>query len=291
MVGEVNKIIYNALVSGRGIYLPEVGTLYVERQAARRISSNKLLSPRNVVAFSSQERADSLVSEIVRIAMCSQEQAQDIYSRWLSKTRHENHLQIEGVGELVDKSFRMEDGFTRLINPNGTKTLIIKSGSHWWIYLLCLVCVAISGGLFYYAYMGNPRAPRAEAEHPVAVVTTPAEEVAVADSLAVAAADSLLAEVMPESVEAAMPTVATEPVVEASAAAFSHYVVYGVFSTEQNAAKGVEQAQRKDETVECRVIPYKNKYMVTIFGSNSSSECQRYVNRSPIAGLWIYSAK
>ena len=164
MVGEVNKIIYNALVSGRGIYLPEVGTLYVERQAARRISSKKLLSPRNVVAFSSQERADSLVSEIVRIAMCSQEQAQDIYSRWLSKTRHENHLQIEGVGELVDKSFRMEDGFTRLINPNGTKTLIIKSGSHWWIYLLCLVCVAISGGLFYYAYMGNPRAPRAEAE-------------------------------------------------------------------------------------------------------------------------------
>ena len=111
------------------------------------------------------------------------------------------------------------------------------------------------------------------------------------DSLAVAAADSLSAEVMPESVEAATSTVAAEPVVEASAAAFSHYVVYGVFSTEQNAAKGVEQAQRKDETVECRVIPYKNKYMVTIFGSNSSSECQRYVNRSPIAGLWIYNAK
>ena len=38
MVGEVNKIIYNMLISGRGVYLPEVGSLFIERQGARRIS-------------------------------------------------------------------------------------------------------------------------------------------------------------------------------------------------------------------------------------------------------------
>ena len=43
MVGEVNKIIYNMLVSGRGVYLPDVGSLYIERQAARKISADKLL--------------------------------------------------------------------------------------------------------------------------------------------------------------------------------------------------------------------------------------------------------
>ena len=65
MVGEVNKIIYNMLISGRGVYLPEVGSLFIERQGARRISKDKLLSPRNVVTYSTQEQAPSLVSEIV----------------------------------------------------------------------------------------------------------------------------------------------------------------------------------------------------------------------------------
>ena len=82
MVGEVNKIIYNMLVSGRGVYLPEVGSLYIERQAARKISADKLLSPRNVVAFQSGEQAPSLVAEIVAVAGCSDEQAADIYQRW-----------------------------------------------------------------------------------------------------------------------------------------------------------------------------------------------------------------
>ena len=78
MVGEVNKIIYNMLISGRGVYMPEVGTLYIERQGARKISTDKLLSPRNVVRFSSKEQAPSLVAEIVNIAGCGVEQAQDI---------------------------------------------------------------------------------------------------------------------------------------------------------------------------------------------------------------------
>lgn len=295
MVGEVNKIIFNALVSGRGIYLPEVGTLFVERQAARRISSNKLLSPRNVVSFSSHERAESLVNEIVRIAMCSSEQAQDVYSRWLSKTRRDNHVLIEGVGELVDKSFRMEDGFSRLINPNGVKTLIIKRGSHWWIYLLCFVCVAISAAILYYAYVGSSSSFDAEPRSVVTVADDTANDSverntgAATDSIASPAADTLaLAAAETELATAASPA---ETHVAASADSFSHYVVYGVFSTEQNAARGVEQAKAKAGDVECVIIPYKNKYMVTLFGSNSSSECQRYLNRSPLEGLWIYSVK
>ena len=58
MVGEVNKIIYNMLISGRGVFLPEVGSLFIERQGARRISKERLLSPRNVVTYSTQEQAE-----------------------------------------------------------------------------------------------------------------------------------------------------------------------------------------------------------------------------------------
>ena len=73
MVAEVNKIIYNMLVSGRGVYLPDVGTLFIERQAARKISDNKLLSPRNVVSFTTQVQAPSLVDEILQTVRLAEE--------------------------------------------------------------------------------------------------------------------------------------------------------------------------------------------------------------------------
>ena len=154
MVTEVNKIIFNALVGGRGVYLPEVGTLYIERQAARKISNTKLLSPRNVVAFSSQEQAASLVREIETIASCSESQAADIYERWLKQTRVENTLIIDGIGVLVDKSFRMEEEFAATINPQGVKTLVLrKKSSHWWIYLIAILCALLSlGAVGYYFF-------------------------------------------------------------------------------------------------------------------------------------------
>lgn len=87
MVEEVNKIIYNMLIGGKVVLLPGVGTLYIERQGARRISKDRLLSPRNAVNFSSQsDEGSSIVDEIVAIAGCGEEQARDIYDRWLSKT-------------------------------------------------------------------------------------------------------------------------------------------------------------------------------------------------------------
>ena len=84
------------LISGRGVHLPGVGTLFIERQGARRIDKRRLLSPRNVVTFSSQAEAPSLVDEIVSIAGCPQEQAQDIYERWIAKTRTQNDIQNIG---------------------------------------------------------------------------------------------------------------------------------------------------------------------------------------------------
>ena len=38
MVGEVNKIIFNMLISGQGVYLPEIGTLYIERKGAKKVA-------------------------------------------------------------------------------------------------------------------------------------------------------------------------------------------------------------------------------------------------------------
>ena len=155
MVGEVNKIIYNMLVSGRGVYLPDVGSLYVERQAARKIATYKLLSPRNVVAFQSDEQAPSLVNEIVAVAGCSTEQATDIYHRWSAKTREGNIIKIGGVGVLNHKSFVMESEFASAINPKGVKTIVIRRRSNTWLYAICAACVLVALGFCAYIMFGG----------------------------------------------------------------------------------------------------------------------------------------
>ena len=151
MIEEVNKIIYNMLISGRGVFLPGVGTLFIERQGARRIDKNRLMSPRNVVAFSSQEQAPSLVDEIVAIAGCQRAQAEDIYERWIAKTREGADVTVGGVGVLRGKSFIVDKNFNSTINPKGVRTLVVrKKSSHAWIYAVCGVAVAIALAFFVY---------------------------------------------------------------------------------------------------------------------------------------------
>ena len=193
MVGEVNKIIYNMLVSGRGVYLPEIGTLYIERQAARKISADRLLSPRNVVTFRSGEQAPSLVSEIIKVSGCSEEQAADIYNRWRGKTCEGGNVIISGVGALNHKSFVMEQGFASAINPKGVKTIIIRRRSNKWLYALCAVCVVIALGFCAYIMMGEQLnlTPAKQSAAPAVVeqvaITDTATEVA--DSTAVTTAE------------------------------------------------------------------------------------------------------
>ena len=144
MVEEVNKIIYNMLIGGKGVLLPGVGTLYIERQGAKRISKDRLLSPRNAVNFSSQAEGRSIVDEIVAIAGCGEEQARDIYDRWLAKTREGKRITIGGIGVLNDKSFSPEAGFNAAINPGGVKTLVVRQRSNVWLYAVSGVCVAVA---------------------------------------------------------------------------------------------------------------------------------------------------
>ena len=277
MVGEVNKIIFNMLISGRGVYLPEIGTLYIERQGAKKIADNKLLSPRNVVKFTTQVQATSLVDEITKIAGCDAKQAEDIYDRWKGKTKEGNTLTINGVGKLTDKSFTAETEFNKIINPKGTKTLVVRrKKSNAWLYILCGVCVIVALGIFgYLLWSDAPAAPVQSTPAPATPteVAVPAE---VTDSLATAESDTETAEV------------AQNNIVESSD--YAHFVVMGIFANPENAERAAEQVKSKIDGVNCVIIPFKNKHMVTIFGSNSRAECNTFASsyRDIYPELWIY---
>lgn len=304
MVGEVNKIIYNMLVSGRGVYLPDVGSLYIERQAARKISADKLLSPRNVVAFQSGEQAPSLVNEIVAVAGCSTEQATDIYQRWSAKTREGNIIKIGGVGVLNHKSFVMESEFASAINPKGVKTIVIRRRSNTWLYAICAVCVLVALGFCGYIMFGGEQKIDAMRIEPIAkVVEQPAAEQPATEgevvqnaegeaNAAVSSTNSSSGNVATSTNTTTQSAQPAETVVNSNTT-YEYYVVMGIFSTEENAQRAVAQAESRINDVSCKVLPFKDKYMVTLFGSDKIGDCNAFANsyRDIYADLWVYKKK
>lgn len=304
MVGEVNKIIYNMLVSGRGVYLPDIGSLYIERQAARKISADKLLSPRNVVAFQSGEQAPSLVNEIVAVAGCSVEQAADIYQRWSAKTREGSNIKIGGVGVLNHKSFVMESEFASAINPKGVKTIVIRRRSNTWLYAICAVCVLVALGFCGYIMFGGEQTIDAMRIEPIAkVVEQPsAEQSATTDAVAQSAdgetATATNSTNGSSGNTATLTNTSTQPTQPAETKVnngtnYEYYVVMGIFSTEENAQRAVAQAESQIKDVSCKVLPFKDKFMVTLFGSDKIGDCNSFANsyRDIYADLWVYKKK
>lgn len=314
MVEEVNKIIYNMLIGGKVVLLPGVGTLYIERQGARRISKDRLLSPRNAVNFSSQsDEGSSIVDEIVAIAGCGEEQARDIYDRWLSKTREGKRLTIGGVGVLNDKSFSPEPGFNAAINPGGVKTLVVRQRNNTWLYAVSGVCaaVALCVGIYMLAgdslFGGVSVVDDSDAGPVAATVAGDSTQLAqpvTGDSLSAAAAVTPAAEgaaaqqtaVSAQSAPAATTATPSAPTAEETAAASAGYrfwVVAGVFSTEQNASRALEQAAKHIKDMDGRIVPFKGKFIAAVYGSDKRTDCNAFAKSySDIyPDLWIYEVK
>lgn len=314
MVEEVNKIIYNMLIGGKVVLLPGVGTLYIERQGARRISKDRLLSPRNAVNFSSQsDEGSSIVDEIVAIAGCGEEQARDIYDRWLSKTREGKRLTIGGVGVLNDKSFSPEPGFNAAINPGGVKTLVVRQRNNTWLYAVSGVCaaVALCVGIYMLAgdsLFGGVSVVDGSDAGPVAATvagdSTQLAQPVTGDSLSAAAAVTPAAEgaaaqqtaVSAQSAPAATTATPSAPAAGETAAASADYcfwVVAGVFSTEQNASRALEQAAKHIKDMDGRIVPFKGKFIAAVYGSDKRTDCNAFAKSySDIyPDLWIYEVK
>lgn len=83
------------------------------------------------------------------------------------------------------------------------------------------------------------------------------------------------------------------PDAPASLVSGRRYVVLGVFSTPENAARAVDAAAEKDPSVRCGIYRFGTKFMVSPFESADTEACalfvRNYSDRFP--GLWIYTAR
>lgn len=152
MTEQVAKLVGNLLAGGEVVSLPGVGTLHVERQAARRIDRRHVVPPCRTVHFSSQLNGVSLVDEIARVLRVNGVKPQDplpeaqkVYDRWLAQVREGDTLTIVGIGVLRFKSFRLDAAFDLRLNPQGHEPVLVRAPRRFdavlWIGIAAIVCV------------------------------------------------------------------------------------------------------------------------------------------------------
>lgn len=321
MEEQIGRLVGNLLAGGGEVFLPGVGSLYVERQGAKRLDKRSVLPPCRVVVFTSQQRGVSLVDEIARVmrengmeADDPESGAQAVYDRWIARVHKVNLLTVEGVGELRFKNFMLEGQFDRRLNPQGHEPVRIpvKRRFDWaiWVGVAAILVAVVYGGREF--LMLYPETPKAEvaaevAAEPVPDSLTISRPDALAEAPAVelpgVAADSpsgnavsgtMSAETAPEP--AAVPTSTEEQKARETPMPLlsgRHYVVLGVFSTVENAARAIRETAAKEPGFRCRIYYFGEKFMVSPFSSDAAEVCTQFVRAQSehFPGMWTYKAR
>lgn len=246
-------------------------------------------------------------------------QARDIYDRWLSRTQQDGVLTIEGVGVLKFKNFTPDEAFDRRINPQGHAPVRIHRPRRFdgamWIGIAAIVFVVAFTA---YWWLGNRRdavagrsasepvtlvaAAPAATEHSAAAeasadgvgadsVTDPAAAgTASAASGAEGAAQDAASALRAEAPTDAAPAADGEP---ARLVSGRRYVVLGVFSTPENAARAAQLAREKEGSFRCGVYRFGAKFMVSPFESEDAEACTLFIRAHAEAfpGMWTYTAR
>lgn len=246
-------------------------------------------------------------------------QARDIYDRWLMRTRQDDVLTIEGVGVLKFKHFTPDEAFDRRINPQGHTPVRIHRPRRFdgvmWIGIAAIVFVVAFTA---YWWLGNRRdavagrsasepvtlvaAAPAATEHSAAAeasadgvgadsVTDPAAAgTASAASGAEGAAQDAASALRAEAPADTAPAADGEP---ARLVSGRRYVVLGVFSTPENAARAARLALEKDGSFRCGVYRFGAKFMVSPFESEDAEACTLFIRAHAEAfpGMWTYTAR
>lgn len=350
MEEQVGRVVGNVLAAGGEIFLPEVGSLCVERRRAQRLSRRSVRPPYRAVTFTPQRRGVSLVEEIARVLTASgmseaeaPQAAQEVYSRWLERVREGETLTVCGVGVLKQGHFTLDEAFDRRLNPQGHAPVKVRSaGRPDWVIWIGAAAVAAAVGIGGYSYLTtrpecsvavsadrNPSAgvagEAAVGQEPIAAdaVGGPAADDAAGgagssaaasepagnasgasasdtgaatagktagtDSGAAGAAVTARQTVRTEARPGSRPA-GTEP---ASMTSKRSYVVLGVFSTPENAARAARNAASGDVAVTCGVYRFGAKFMVSPFESDDPEACALFIraHAERFPGMWTYTAR
>lgn len=304
-MSQIDNLIFNTLADGRDLCLPEVGSLVVRRKEAVRLSARRLVPPQTDIVFSKERRGAVLTDIIASVASVSQERAEDIYRQWLQNRRREGTVAIEGVGEIGDNGFLIDEQLRNLINPMGNKEIRIRPLTNWLLISFAVLCllfaIGVAGYIIYSERMFADKMDKASVGRPsVEQPQTPAVE-----PVEQTAEQETAEAVQPAEAEPPM----TEPAVAEPAKAVGSqaegvlplsagrsYAVWGVYIELVNAEAGLRTVNRRFSDIDARIYRYGERYMVALFDNETRSECVREVERlkersRAFGEVWVYTAR
>ena len=315
MVNQVNNIIFNLIVSGRGVWLPDIAALRtVRRPAQPGTSSRTVLPPRLAVEFTSHREGVSLVEEIARVASIEETAARDIYDRWIEKCLVDGILTIDGIGVLRGKSFVADNALTELLNADagGEIKVVKRRRSHRLqvIVSVVLLLAAVAGALYWLLCrdMTNAQSDDTDAVELPAAVVQPAAADAVEQITEPSAAESKqeqtgetsidegqtsASDAEPESVVAAETEAAEVETKPAAESAIRYRVIIGSYSTRSNAERAMADALKRVPGLRCEIRPLGRLFAVAAFGAPTREECEEFIreHRSDFPQAWTNPAK
>lgn len=300
---NITQLLFNALAQRQTVVLLGIGSLRFRRVAAK-LEGSTLTPPRNMFRFSSREEGRSLLDMLVDEAGCTREEGEEAYRRWLHRIKQGHSVVIEGVGRIEDDFFTPSEELERLLNPTSDAPVVLRrhrSLRGLWIGLAAVALVAVAGGAWWYVNMHSAPVPTLVAqttEKPAAEVVETADSVAT-ESVVEGAAEPV-EEVVSVAESAQSPAPENRPAPAPATTEIGEmtsgmsYVVVGVFSTEDNARKFIEQMARRAPEMACRAYKFQgSKFMVSGFESADGTEASAFIrdHRAQFPDLWVYKRK
>lgn len=278
---SITQLLLNLLAQHRTVVLPGIGSLRFRRIAAK-LDGTTLTPPRNTFRYSSREEGLSLLDEMIAVAGCTREEGEEAYRRWLHRVKQGHSVVIEGVGCIESDFFKPSEELERLLNPVAAAPIVLhrrRSLRGVWIGLAAVVVVGAAGAAWWYLQNRLTVAPMVVAQEVVAPALETIDSVAVEEVVEPAPVE-----------EVATP----EPTAIGQMTSGVSYVVVGVFSTEENARKYIEQMARRNPEIACRVYAFQgSKFMVSGFESTDGAEASAFIrdHRAALPDLWVYKRK
>ncbi len=323
MAMEVNKLIAKELLSSKPVFLPQVGSLFITLD----------VSSRTRVEFTpNQQMGESIVDIICKCASCTNSQAQDIYRRWLEEVKSEPTINIEGIGSIRANMFMTTESFalrlnpakesndnaindtkkapeasknTKQVKPSQTKSDQDKSNKKkmnkvrivFPVIILCILvifigyvgCFVVTDNNTDYANSYLAEAERYEEVSNNETIQSNDNKV---DSSAIN--NNKVAQTTTQATETKQvtETKVTKPI-STDTKKLRFKVVYGVFSTRENAEKAMREIEQKKVKAISDIYTYGDKFLVSIYESATRNECLEFINthQSDIPGIWVYERK
>ena len=327
---SMERLILNALLRREDVVMPGIGTLHPVRVSAR-CDKRGVVPPRNTVRYSRRVEGRTLVDMVAEAAGCDRQAAEEAYDRWLKRVKEGNTVNIDGVGRIANDFFTPSAEFDRRLNraPATEIRLPVRHHAARWLVPVAVVVVIGGAAALWFGYYGRGMSAAdgvqvteqvagnvAQVEVPTSGITpgTSVAEGADVQSSAVDSEHSALDNNSAESETTETLAVTDQTAVDKSAAegvsASSgqpmeiemssltrtlrgrYYVVFGVFSTADNASRFIERTVTANPAVVCRAYLFsEGKILISGFESDERAAAETFMkeNRAICPEMWIFS--